>query len=133
MLEKERVGTARLGHPAAGRRLPAGGAGASGGLGAPGSFRALPPAGLPAGSGGGSGAARGEAAVGPNWAPGASRGRRGPRNPAAGDWSPPLRRQRLECHSFHSSHGSCSREPQLKMHEDSANSGKPEDTSLDVK
>ena len=27
---------------------------------------------------------------------GASRGRRGPRNPAAGDWSPPLRRQRLE-------------------------------------
>ncbi|KAM7247122.1 hypothetical protein CapIbe_001075 [Capra ibex] len=51
----------------------------------------------------------------------------------AGDWSPPLRRQRQECHSFHSSHGSCSREPQLKMHSDSANSGKAEDTSLDAK
>ncbi|XP_034498241.1 uncharacterized protein LOC109491206 [Ailuropoda melanoleuca] len=61
------------------------------------------PPGFPTGSGG---QRRGpsEAAVGPRWAPGGSGGRGGPRNPAAGDWIPPLQRQR-----------SCSREHQLKV------------------
>lgn len=35
-----------------------------------------------------------EAAMGPSWAPGGSGGRCGPRTPAAGDWNPPLQRQR---------------------------------------
>ncbi|XP_020932011.1 uncharacterized protein LOC110257186 [Sus scrofa] len=57
MLEKEPRRNRAARSPGAGRLLPAGGAGAGGGLGARGSFRALPPAGLPTGFGGGSGAA----------------------------------------------------------------------------
>ncbi|XP_032335058.1 collagen alpha-2(I) chain-like [Camelus ferus] len=82
---RSRVGTARLGHSEQ--------AGCSGGRCR--RWRALPPAGLPAGlpTGSGGGSGRGEAAVGRSWAPSGSRGRRGPRNSAAGDWSPPLQRQ----------------------------------------
>lgn len=82
-----RVGGAGPQSPVAGRLLPAGGVSAGGGLGAWGFFRAPPPGSPPAP----------EAAAGRSgWAPGGSRGRCGPRNPAAGDWSPPLQRQRLE-------------------------------------
>lgn len=54
------VGTAALRPPGAGRPLLAGVVGAGGGFRAWGSFRALPPAGLPSGSGGRRGAAGAE-------------------------------------------------------------------------
>ncbi|KAK2503364.1 hypothetical protein MC885_005485 [Smutsia gigantea] len=92
MLGKSRVGTARPRSPGAGQAAPGGRR-----------RRGPPRPGLLPGSPAhrashrlGRRQQRGwsEAAVGPSWAPVGSRGRCGPRNSAAGDWSPPLQRQR---------------------------------------